>query len=178
MAPVSTNVAAELVSEAGAAGLTVATAESLTAGLIAATVADIPGASAVLRGGLVVYATDLKHRLVGVDSGLLARRGPVDPTVAGQLALGAAQRCGADVGVGVTGVAGPDSQDGHPVGEVWIGVWSPELDGGVPRVVALDDRWRSGGTSDGATVRSAVRRATVTQALETLLAAVREIRSA
>ncbi|HCT13349.1 CinA family protein [Corynebacterium nuruki] len=165
-------VAADLVATAGAAGVTVATAESLTAGLLAATVAEIPGASAVLRGGLIVYATELKHDLAGVDATLLARRGPVDPEVAGQLARGTAQRCGADLGVGVTGVAGPDSQDGHPVGEVWIGVWSARLDAGVPRVAALDDRWQSaaGGTDEA--VRSAVRRATVDQALEELLTAV------
>lgn len=164
--------AADLVATAGAAGVTVATAESLTAGLLAATVAEIPGASAVLRGGLIVYATELKHVLAGVDAALLARRGPVDPEVAGQLARGAAQRCGADLGVGVTGVAGPDSQDGHPVGEVWIGVWSARLDGGVPRVTALDDRWRSAAGGPDEAVRSAVRRATVDQALEELLAAV------
>ncbi|WP_297007167.1 CinA family protein, partial [uncultured Corynebacterium sp.] len=93
--------AAELVELCRGAGLTLATAESLTGGLIAGTVADVPGASTVLRGGLVVYATDLKHSLAGVDASLLERRGPVDPTVAGQLARGAALRCGADLGVGV-----------------------------------------------------------------------------
>jgi nicotinamide-nucleotide amidase len=168
------SAAAAVVAAATGAGLTVATAESLTAGLLAATVADVPGASAVLRGGLVVYATELKHTLAGVDAGLLARRGPVDPEVAGQLAAGAARRCSADIGVGVTGVAGPDSQDGHPVGEVWIGVWSRALDGGVPRVTALSDRWRRGAAPDG--TRAAVRRATVDEALDALLDAVHEFR--
>ncbi|MDN6511425.1 MAG: CinA family protein, partial [Corynebacterium sp.] len=100
-------LARRLVTAATSAGFTVATAESLTAGAIASTVADIPGASAVLRGGLVVYATDLKASLAGVDEELLDARGPVDPDVARQLARGAATRCGADIGLGVTGVAGP-----------------------------------------------------------------------
>lgn len=161
------------------AGLTVATAESLTAGLVAATVAAVPGASVVLRGGLVVYATELKHDLAGVDAALLAARGPVDPVVVGQLARGAARRCGADVGVGVTGVAGPEPQDGHPVGEVWIGVWGAALDAGVPRVTALDDGWR--GTVDpavpdhGAAVRGAVRGYTVLRALDAVDRALQDL---
>lgn len=101
---------------------TVATAESLTAGLCAAHIASVPGASSVLRGGLIVYATELKHSLCGVDQALLSAEGPIHPEVARQLARGAAIRCGADVGIGLTGVAGPDPQDGHPVGEVYVGV--------------------------------------------------------
>lgn len=104
-------------------GLTLATAESLTAGLCAASLASVPGASNVLRGGLVVYATDLKHSLADVNAELLSQQGPIDPDVAELLASGAAQRCTADVGIGLTGVAGPDPQDGHPVGEVYVG-WS------------------------------------------------------
>ena len=104
-------------------GLTLATAESLTAGLCAAALASVPGASKVLRGGLVVYATDLKQSLADVNAGLLSQQGPVDPEVAQQLASGAVKRCGADIGIGLTGVAGPDPQDGHPVGEVYVG-WS------------------------------------------------------
>lgn len=103
---------------------TFATAESLTGGLVAATVVEIPGVSAVFRGGLVVYATDLKHTLAGVDEQLLAERGPVDPDVAGALAAGARERCGADWGLATTGVAGPEPQDGVPVGLVYIAVSS------------------------------------------------------
>lgn len=114
--------AEELVRKLSARGYTLATAESLTAGMIASTVASIPGASAVLRGGLIVYATDLKGSLTGVDSLLLEKRGPIDPEVALQLARGARQRCAADIGVGVTGVAGPDPQDGHPVGEIYCAI--------------------------------------------------------
>lgn len=172
-----------VVADGTSAGLTVATAESLTAGLVAATVATVPGASAVLRGGLVVYTTALKHDLAGVDADLLAARGPVDPDVAGQLARGAAQRCGADVGVGVTGVAGPDPQDGHPVGEVWIGVWGAGLDAGVPRVTALDDGWRRhvdpaaghGADGHGSAVRAAVRGYTVLRALDEVDRALQDL---
>jgi len=103
---------------------TFATAESLTGGLVAATVVEIPGVSAVFRGGLVVYATDLKHALAGVPEQLLTERGPVDPDVARALAAGARERCGADWGLATTGVAGPEPQDGVPVGRVYIAVSS------------------------------------------------------
>ena len=107
-------------------GLTVAFCESLTAGLAAATLADTPGASAVLRGGLITYATDLKYSLAGVPEGA----DPVDGDTAVAMALGARERCGADWGVALTGVAGPDPQDGHAVGEVWLGFAGP---GGVDK---------------------------------------------
>ncbi|WP_447009374.1 CinA family protein [Saccharothrix hoggarensis] len=106
-------------------GETVATAESLTAGLVTAELTSVPGSSAVVRGGLVVYATDLKHALAGVDAALLADRGAVHPEVARQLAEGARERCGATWGLGLTGVAGPDSQDGVAPGTVHIGLSGP-----------------------------------------------------
>jgi len=109
-------------------GETLATAESLTGGLVAATIVDVPGASAVFRGGLVAYATELKAALVGVPDDLLAERGPVDPDVARALARGARERCGADWGLAATGVAGPDPQDGHPVGRVYVAVSGPGVD--------------------------------------------------
>lgn len=104
---------------------TLAAAESLTGGLVAATLVNIPGVSAVFRGGLVVYATDLKHALAGVPERLLTERGPVDPDVALALAAGARERCTADWGLGTTGVAGPDPQDGKPVGLVFVAVAGP-----------------------------------------------------
>lgn len=104
---------------------TVAVAESLTAGLVCAALTSVPGSSAVVRGGLVVYATDLKWGLAGVDPDLLAARGAVDPDVAVQLATGARDRCGAGWGLGLTGVAGPDPQDGVPPGTVHIGIAGP-----------------------------------------------------
>jgi nicotinamide-nucleotide amidase len=109
-------------------GETLATAESLTGGLVAATIVDVPGASAVFRGGLVAYATELKAALVGVPNDLLKARGPVDPDVARALARGARERCGADWGLATTGVAGPDPQDGHPVGRVYVAVSGPGVD--------------------------------------------------
>lgn len=131
---------AELVGALAAAGQTVATAESLTAGLLAATVAGVPGASAVLRGGLIVYATDLKNHLACVDDDVLRVDGPVAASTAEQLAVGARQRCGADWGVGLTGVAGPDSQDGHPVGTVYLGLAGPRHSE-VVRLKLDGDRW-------------------------------------
>lgn len=105
-----------------ARGETVATAESLTAGMVAVELTSVPGSSAVVRGGLVVYATDLKHALAGVDAALLAEHGAVHPEVARQLAEGARERCGATWGLGLTGVAGPDPQDGVAPGTVHIGL--------------------------------------------------------
>jgi nicotinamide-nucleotide amidase len=106
-------------------GLTVACAESLTGGLLLAVLTAVPGASAVVRGGLVVYATDTKATLAGVPADLLRRHGPVHPEVAAALASGAADRCGAACGIGLTGVAGPDPQHGVEPGTVHIGVHAP-----------------------------------------------------
>ncbi|GAB2635654.1 CinA family protein [Nocardia goodfellowii] len=131
---------AELVRALATRGQTVATAESLTAGLLSAAIAGIPGASAVLRGGFVVYATDLKHRLTGVSEDLLSTVGPVAAATAEQLAVGARTRCDATWGCGLTGVAGPDSQDGHPVGTVFLGVSSP-WHTEVIRLQLPGDRW-------------------------------------
>lgn len=130
---------------------TLATAESLTGGLLAATVVEIPGVSTVYRGGFVVYATDLKHSLAGVPEDLLAERGPVDPDVASALAEGARRRCGADWGVATTGVAGPDPQDGKPVGLVYVAVAGPS--GVEVRELRLDGN------------REAIRTESVTRAL-------------
>lgn len=115
-----------LVAALARRGWTLGVAESLTGGLVAAAVVDVPGASRVLRGGVVAYATDVKASLLGVDAGLLARRGAVDPDVAAGMAAGAARVLGADVGVATTGVAGPDPQDGHPPGLVHVAVRTPE----------------------------------------------------
>ncbi len=90
--------------------------------MVTAALTSVPGASAAVRGGLVVYATDLKHALAGVDGALLAEHGAVHPEVARQLAEGARTRCGADWGLGLTGVAGPDPQDGVGPGTVHIGL--------------------------------------------------------
>lgn len=113
-------LAARAVAALRSRGETLATAESLTAGLIAATVAGVPGASAVLRGGLVTYSSELKHELAGVEDSVLVEDGAVSRRCAEQLAQGARHRCRADLGVSATGVAGPSTQEGKPVGTVWI----------------------------------------------------------
>ena len=103
-------------------GETVATAESLTAGLVCATLTEVPGASAVVRGGLVVYATELKATLAEVPWPMLKEHGAVWPGVADALATGVRHRCKATWGIGLTGVAGPDPQDGVEPGTVFIAV--------------------------------------------------------
>ena len=106
-------------------GQTVAVAESLTGGLLAASLVDVPGASAVFRGGVVAYATDLKAALLGVPADLLQRHGPVHPDVAAAMAEGVRDRLGATFGVATTGVAGPDPSDGLPVGTVHVAAAGP-----------------------------------------------------
>jgi len=112
-------------------GLTLATAESLTGGGLTAELTRVPGASAVVVGGAIVYATGLKHTLLGVDADLLEREGPVHPEVARQLAAGARTRLAVDgratdLGVSTTGVAGPDAQGGRTVGTVYVGIASAD----------------------------------------------------
>jgi len=108
-----------------ASGQTVGTAESLTGGLVAAALTTVPGASAVVRGGIVAYAADLKSSLLSVPAELIDRVGTVHPAVALAMASGARTRLGATVGVATTGVAGPDPADGQPVGTVHIAVSTP-----------------------------------------------------
>lgn len=115
----------------GERGWTLGVAESLTGGAVAAEIVSVPGASRALVGGIVAYATPLKHALLGVDADLLAAHGPVHPEVALQMADGvrrAVQIDGraADVGVSTTGIAGPESPDGQPVGTVHVAVVTPE----------------------------------------------------
>lgn len=128
--------AVALLDALGARGWTLAVAESLTGGLVCARLVEVPGASAVLRGAVVAYATDLKGELLGVDASLLTRRGAVDPDVAAGMATGACTRLGADVGLATTGVAGPTSQDGHPPGTVHVAVATPS--GTTVRSLRLD----------------------------------------
>jgi nicotinamide-nucleotide amidase len=104
------------------AGQTVAVAESLTGGLVAAALTSVPGSSAAVRGGIVAYATELKAELLGVPADLLARHGPVHHEVAVAMATGVRQRLGATYGAATTGVAGPGPADGHPQGTVYLAV--------------------------------------------------------
>jgi len=128
--------ATRVVQALGAAGLTLAVAESLTGGAVASRVVEVPGASQVFRGGAVTYATDAKADVLGVDRDLLEANGAVDPDVARQMALGVRTLFSADVGVSTTGVAGPATQDGHPVGQVFVAAAWAGADGEVRTSVA------------------------------------------
>lgn len=111
--------------ELAAREATVAVAESLTGGLLGATLSRMPGSSTTFRGSVVVYATDLKETLAGVPGPLLESFGAVSAETAGALAAGARERLGATYGIGATGVAGPTEQEGHPVGTVHLAVSGP-----------------------------------------------------
>lgn len=118
---------AALIRHLTARGLTVAVAESLTGGLLAAELIRPAGASAVVTGGVVAYHTDVKRSVLGVDAALLAEHGAVHPLVAEQMAAGARTVLSvngrpADIGVATTGVAGPDPQDGRAPGTVFLGL--------------------------------------------------------
>lgn len=126
-------------------GWTVATAESLTGGQVAATIVDVPGASRSMRGGVVAYATDVKGSVLGVDADLLTAHGAVHPEVARQMAERVRAVVGTDVGLATTGVAGPDQQDGFSPGTVHVAVATPR--GTVVRTLAL--------TGDRAQIRAA-----------------------
>lgn len=121
-APRATSAATGLVSLLRDKRITIATAESLTAGLISAAIADVPGASAVLRGGLSAYATEVKRDCLGIDAELIQRHGVISPECAEAMAYQARALFGADVAVSATGVAGPEQQEGEPVGTVFVTV--------------------------------------------------------
>jgi nicotinamide-nucleotide amidase len=117
-----------------AAGATLSTAESLTGGRLAAAVTAVPGASRSYLGGVVVYATALKESLLGVPHGLVEQYGVVSAECARAMAAGCRDVTGATYALATTGVAGPDSQEGKPVGTVFVGVAGP---GGV-RALSLE----------------------------------------
>jgi nicotinamide-nucleotide amidase len=110
-----------------ARGLTLAAAESCTGGLVAARLTAVPGASAVFRGGVVSYSNDVKESALGVPHDVLERHGAVSAEVAKVMAEGVRERLGADVGVSVTGVAGPDGgTEEKPVGLVFVHAVGPD----------------------------------------------------
>jgi nicotinamide-nucleotide amidase len=133
-------------------GLTLAVMESCSGGLLADTITNVPGSSAYFRGGIVSYATEVKE-IMGVDPAVIAKHGVVSPETAAAMAEAVRERLRADIGMGVTGVAGPEPQDGQPVGQVYIA-----LDGGErmpPQSMAFQF----------AQSRQAIKRRAVTQAL-------------
>lgn len=114
--------AARVIALASRRGVTVATAESLTAGMLASSLAGVPGASAVLQGGVVAYQSAVKQKLLGVSGELLASAGAVDARVAAAMADGARAALLSDIGVATTGVAGPSAHEGKPVGTVFTAI--------------------------------------------------------
>ncbi|WP_427008222.1 CinA family protein [Pseudarthrobacter sp. H2] len=138
-------IAGQAVDGAIGRGLTVATGESLTAGMLAAMLADTPGASGMLQGGVVSYQNAVKVDVLGVPRELLDAVGSVDGQVAAAMAAGARRLCGADIGVSTTGVAGPEPHDGKAVGTVFIGLatadgstsYSYAFEGSRPEIRAL-----------------------------------------
>lgn len=158
--PAARELATEIIWLLTQAGYTVAVAESLTGGLVAAALTDVPGASRAFRGCVVAYATELKASLLGVDAALLAAHGPVYAPVAAAMAEGVRDRLGATVGVATTGVAGPGPADGQSPGTVHIAV--SLADDTVVRTIALPGD------------RDEVRRLAVERALGLLLGRLRE----
>lgn len=152
--------AAELVAALRERGLTISVAESLTGGAVASEIVTVPGASTVLVGGIVAYATRVKAELLGVDRELLRREGAIHPEVAEQMATGVRDLLRSDLGLATTGAAGPEPQDGRLPGTVWLGIAT--ADGVTSTRLAL--------TGD----RDEVRRGTVDAALALALGMVRE----
>jgi nicotinamide-nucleotide amidase len=118
----ASELAAGILAELRSRSETLASAESLTGGMIGALLTDVPGASDSYLGGVISYATRLKAVLAGVEEATLSELGPVAARTAIEMANGVAVKCNADWGLAATGVAGPDDQNGHPVGQVFVAV--------------------------------------------------------
>ncbi|MBA3021152.1 CinA family protein [Propionicimonas sp.] len=151
--PLAERVVAALIT----AEQTLATAESLTGGLIGAALTAVPGASKAYLGGLITYASELKASLAGVEAEVLGVHGAVSSQAAEEMAVGARRLTGADWAIAVTGVAGPDPQDGHLPGEVWLGLAGPDGGCAASRIDLVGSR-------------DQIRAGTVTAALAGLLA--------
>jgi nicotinamide-nucleotide amidase len=154
--------AAEALAGLRSRGESLATAESLTGGMLGSEVTAVPGASDVYVGGVISYATAVKQALLGVPAELVASYGVVSAECAEAMALGARSLLGASWAISTTGVAGPDAQEGRPAGLVFVGIAGP--DGGSSQRLHL--------TGD----RQEIRRAACVAALDLLLGAVRTAR--
>ncbi|HZK04829.1 MAG TPA: CinA family protein [Actinomycetaceae bacterium] len=124
-------------------GGTIASAESLTSGLVASALAEVPGVSEWFLGGVVAYSFDVKSGLLGVDRDLLERLGAVNETVAVQMARGACENLGARWAVATTGVAGPGPAEGKPEGTVWLAAVDAKSGDVLTRCISVE------GTRDG-----------------------------
>jgi nicotinamide-nucleotide amidase len=153
-------LAADAVDALRSANATVATGESLTGGLLCATLVSVSGASDVVRGGIVAYAPELKTELLGVDAGLIAEHGTVTSAVAVQMALGSRTLFRSTYGLATTGVAGPGPAEGKPAGTVHIAAACP------------GDTWTTRLELDGD--RDTIRRQTVDALLSWLVARLGE----
>lgn len=126
------NMEASVGAQLTDSGLTLGVAESLTGGLVGSRLTAIPGASEWFRGSLVVYSSEVKRRLLGVGDGPV-----VSERAALEMAEGAARVLGADIGLSLTGVAGPTEQDGQPVGTVWVGLAGQPVGGSQATLLRL-----------------------------------------
>jgi nicotinamide-nucleotide amidase len=151
-------------------GRTVATAESLTGGLLGAALTSAPGSSEVYRGGVIPYATDLKSSLLDIPK-LTMNHGPVSPEVAAAMAVNVAYLLNSDFGVATTGVAGPNAQDGKPVGTVFIAVFRRGRDG-LEVLSSVEHLELVSNHADPVTARADIREQSVVAALKQLLAAI------
>jgi PncC family amidohydrolase len=154
------DLGAQLHAELMLRGQTAATAESLTGGSVADLVSGAPGASATFVGGVVSYATRVKQQLLGVSQATVDRYGVVSAECAAEMASGVRELLGADFGVSTTGVAGPDAQEGRPVGLVYVGVAGPSG-------VRTQELHLEGGRAD---IRAEAARRAVAALLETVVA--------
>lgn len=145
-------------------GLTLACAESMTGGLLGARITTIPGSSDAFLGGFITYTDEVKAKLLGIDRGLLEREGAVTAVVAHEMARACRERCGADLGVSITGLAGPEAPDGLPVGLTYLGLATRDA-------VTVQERRFKGS-------RAEVREAAVDEALRMALAAAEALRKA
>lgn len=158
MSGVSLELAADVIRRCRASGLTIATAESCTGGLIGACLTEVPGSSAVLDRGFIVYSNQAKQDVLGVPSDMLEGHGAVSAETAAAMAVGACDRAGVDIAIAVTGIAGPGGgSDSKPVGLVHLALAADGRLDAVREVFPGD--------------RQAVRAATLERALQMLLAA-------
>ena len=149
-------------------GWMLATAESCTGGMIAASCTDLSGSSHWFERGFVTYANEAKHDMLGVDNALIAQHGAMSEPVAQAMALGALRRSHAQVTLAVTGIAGPTGGSADkPVGTVWF-AWATPSDAGP--TLGAETAWVKTEVMHFAGDRAAVREATVQHALRTLLA--------
>ena len=149
---------------------TVATAESITGGSLGAAITAVPGSSAIYRGGVTPYATDIKASLLDIPK-LTMSHGPVSAEVAGAMAVNTAYLLNADFGVATTGVAGPTEQDGKPVGTVYIAVFRRGRDG-LEVMSSVEHLELSSQHADPVAARADIRNQSVLVALRALLAAI------